>query len=88
VEILVEDRHKGRWRGRTRTNKLVFFDADPRQPCPDPTALSRPDRAGGPGGNDDRDWRGQLVKVRIAWAGPWSMIGSLAPQPELMLPVS
>jgi tRNA-2-methylthio-N6-dimethylallyladenosine synthase len=26
VEVLVEDQHKGRWRGRTRTNKLVFFD--------------------------------------------------------------
>jgi tRNA-2-methylthio-N6-dimethylallyladenosine synthase len=26
VEVLVEGRHKGRWRGRTRTNKLVFFD--------------------------------------------------------------
>lgn len=26
VEVLVEDRHGGRWRGRTRTNKLVFFD--------------------------------------------------------------
>lgn len=26
VEVLVEERHrKGRWRGRTRTNKLVFF---------------------------------------------------------------
>jgi len=28
VEVLVEDLHKGKWRGRTRTNKLVFF-ADP-----------------------------------------------------------
>jgi tRNA-2-methylthio-N6-dimethylallyladenosine synthase len=28
-EILVEDLDKGKWRGRTRTNKLVFFD-DPR----------------------------------------------------------
>jgi predicted glycoside hydrolase/deacetylase ChbG (UPF0249 family) len=28
VEILVEERHKGKWRGRTRTNKLVFFDVD------------------------------------------------------------
>ncbi len=28
VEVLVEDQHKGKWRGRTRTNKLVFF-ADP-----------------------------------------------------------
>jgi tRNA-2-methylthio-N6-dimethylallyladenosine synthase len=26
VEVLVEGRQKGRWRGRTRTNKLVFFD--------------------------------------------------------------
>ena len=28
VEVLVEGRHKGKWRGRTRTNKLVFFDMD------------------------------------------------------------
>jgi tRNA-2-methylthio-N6-dimethylallyladenosine synthase len=28
VEILVEERHRGKWRGRTRTNKLVFFDVD------------------------------------------------------------
>lgn len=26
VEVLVEDRDKGRWRGRTPHNKLVFFD--------------------------------------------------------------
>ena len=30
VEILVEERHKGKWRGRTRTNKLVFFDTGDR----------------------------------------------------------
>lgn len=30
VEVLVEDKHKGRWRGRTPHNKLVFFD-DPRE---------------------------------------------------------
>lgn len=53
VEILVEDHHKGKWRGRTRTNKLVFFE-------------------------DDRDWRGELVRVRITWAGPWSMQAELA----------
>jgi tRNA-2-methylthio-N6-dimethylallyladenosine synthase len=29
VEVLVEDQHRGKWRGRTRTNKLVFF-SDPR----------------------------------------------------------
>jgi tRNA-2-methylthio-N6-dimethylallyladenosine synthase len=25
-EILVEDQDKGKWKGRTRTNKLVFFE--------------------------------------------------------------
>lgn len=29
VEVLVEDRHKGRWRGRNPQGRLVFFD-DPR----------------------------------------------------------
>jgi tRNA-2-methylthio-N6-dimethylallyladenosine synthase len=28
-EVLVEDQDKGKWKGRTRTNKLVFFE-DPR----------------------------------------------------------
>jgi len=28
LEVLVEERHRGKWRGRTRTNKLVFFDVD------------------------------------------------------------
>lgn len=27
VEVLVEEQHKGKWRGRTRTNKLVFFES-------------------------------------------------------------
>lgn len=54
MEVLVEERHKkGRWRGRTRTNKLVFFA-------------------------DDGEWRGRLARVRITWAGPWSMIGEVA----------
>jgi len=26
VDVLVESNHKGKWRGRTRTNKIVFFD--------------------------------------------------------------
>ena len=28
VEVLVENLHKGKWRGRTRHNKLVFFEDD------------------------------------------------------------
>ena len=27
VEVLVEEDHKGKWKGRTRTNKLVFLEA-------------------------------------------------------------
>ncbi|NIN63364.1 MAG: tRNA (N6-isopentenyl adenosine(37)-C2)-methylthiotransferase MiaB [Anaerolineae bacterium] len=26
TEVLVEEKHKGKWKGRTRTNKLVFFE--------------------------------------------------------------
>ena len=53
VEVLVERNHKGKWRGRTRTNKLVFFE-------------------------DPENRQGQLVDVDIAWAGPWSMRGTVA----------
>jgi tRNA-2-methylthio-N6-dimethylallyladenosine synthase len=28
VEVLFEERVKGRWKGRTPTNKLVFLEAD------------------------------------------------------------
>jgi tRNA-2-methylthio-N6-dimethylallyladenosine synthase len=28
VEVLVEDQHKGKWRGRNRQNKLVFLESD------------------------------------------------------------
>lgn len=28
VEVLVEDKHRGRWRARTPQNKLVFFEAE------------------------------------------------------------
>ncbi|MFN8442439.1 MAG: MiaB/RimO family radical SAM methylthiotransferase [Caldilineaceae bacterium] len=28
VEVLVEDQHKGKWRGRDRRNKLVFIESD------------------------------------------------------------
>jgi len=27
VELLVDGKQRGRWRGRTRTNKLVFFES-------------------------------------------------------------
>ncbi|MDW8395289.1 MAG: MiaB/RimO family radical SAM methylthiotransferase [Anaerolineae bacterium] len=53
VEVLVDGEHKGKWRGRTPQNKLVFFE----------------DRS--------RNWLGQLVHVKIQWAGAWSMQGEV-----------
>lgn len=56
-EVLVDGQGQGRWKGRTRTNKLVFFEA---------------------GG----EWRGRLARVRVEFAGAWSLRGSPArPQP-------
>jgi tRNA-2-methylthio-N6-dimethylallyladenosine synthase len=60
VEVLVEGKKKARpergrgerWWGRTRTDKLVFFE-------------------------DEGDWRGRLARVRVTWAGPWSLIGEV-----------
>jgi tRNA-2-methylthio-N6-dimethylallyladenosine synthase len=31
VGVLVEEKHKARWKGRTRNNKLVFFEDDTRE---------------------------------------------------------
>jgi tRNA-2-methylthio-N6-dimethylallyladenosine synthase len=53
VEVLVEERDRERWRGRTPHNKIVFFE-------------------------DERDLAGQLVDVKIDWAGPFSLIGKKA----------
>jgi tRNA-2-methylthio-N6-dimethylallyladenosine synthase len=51
VEVLVDGYKKGKWQGRTRTDKLVFFQGD-------------------------GDWLGQLVKVKIEKASPWSLQGT------------
>jgi len=69
VEVLVVGRKKGRWWGRTRTDKLVFFEDD-----------KTPPRLGGAGGG--QDWRGRLAHVRITWTGPWSLIGEVERFPK------
>jgi tRNA-2-methylthio-N6-dimethylallyladenosine synthase len=53
VEVLVETDRRGRWKGRTRTNKVAFLDSA-------------------------ADLRGRVVPVRVAWAGPWSLVGAPA----------
>jgi tRNA-2-methylthio-N6-dimethylallyladenosine synthase len=62
VEVLVEGKKKGRWWGRTRTDRLVFFEDEVPPP-----------RLGEAG--EGRDRQGQLAQVRITWTGPWSLIG-------------
>lgn len=52
VEVLVERRAKGKWTGRTRTDKIVFFQ-------------------------DEGDWAGRLVTVKITRTSPWSLQGEL-----------
>jgi tRNA-2-methylthio-N6-dimethylallyladenosine synthase len=53
VQVLVEEKAKNRWKGRTRNNKLVFFE------------------------DETCEWKGKLARVKIAWTGPWSMIGKV-----------
>jgi tRNA-2-methylthio-N6-dimethylallyladenosine synthase len=66
IEVLVEgrDEKKGRWYGRTRTDKLVFFE--------DAALSSSSCRAG-----EGSDWRGKLASVCVTWAGPWSLLGEV-----------
>ncbi len=52
VEVLVGGKKGGKWQGRTRTGKLVFF-------------------------SDNNDCLGQLVKIRIEKATPWSLQGKV-----------
>jgi tRNA-2-methylthio-N6-dimethylallyladenosine synthase len=72
VEVLVEEKHKGKWKGRTRTHKLVFFEDAPPLSLPTLRPCSGQALGGMKGG------RGELAQVKIIWAGPWSMQGELA----------
>ena len=55
LEVLVENRHRGKWQGRTRSNKLVYFQ-------------------------DEVDFQGQLVRVKITKTSPWSLQGTPVPE--------
>jgi len=52
VEVLVEGQKGGKWWGRTRSDKLVFF-------------------------NSQRNFLGQLVKIRVEKSSPWSLQGNV-----------
>ena len=69
VELLIEGRHKGKWRGRTRQNKLVFVDTGEL----DGRSLPAGDQCGT--ACSSANLSGRLVEAQITWAGPWSMQG-------------
>jgi tRNA-2-methylthio-N6-dimethylallyladenosine synthase len=73
LEVLIEGAERGRWQGRTRTNKIVFIEDELAQAVepPSPTthyALRTP---------HSEERTGQLVTARITQVGPWSMQGQL-----------
>ena len=70
VPVLAENRKRGRWTGRTRGNKLVYFNApDPAIPAADTHAIA----AAPP-----RPLAGRIVDVAVNRTGPWSLAGVLA----------
>jgi tRNA-2-methylthio-N6-dimethylallyladenosine synthase len=69
VDVLFEEKVKGRWKGRTPTNKLVFVETDE-----DPST-------GSPFGDfAGQSLKGRIVPVSIIWTGPWSMQANLLRQ--------
>lgn len=73
VELLIEGQHKGKWRGRTRQNKLVFVEYDRGLGLLQPS--NGRDSSTLPAAHASADLRGRLVEAQITWTGPWSMQG-------------
>ena len=73
MEVLIEGTERGRWMGRTRTNKIVFVED--KQSGQLQVANGQTSHVDRPSSTVDRT--GQLVTVRIEEAGPWSMQGTL-----------
>jgi tRNA-2-methylthio-N6-dimethylallyladenosine synthase len=76
VKVLVEGRKKSRWWGRTRTDKLVFFDEGTGAAGHSGRADRNPQE--GEAGEGGINWLGRLAHVRITWAGPWSLVGCVS----------
>ena len=72
VPVLAENRKRGRWTGRTRGNKLVYFNA------PDPTIPAAAADTHAIAAALPRPLAGQVVDVAVNRTGPWSLAGVLA----------
>jgi len=73
VDVLFEEKVKGRWRGRTPTNKLVFVESDDDPSTPFVPRARRCETAG-----SGQGLRGKVLPVTVTWTGPWSMQATLA----------
>ena len=62
LEVLVEGRKRGKWQGRTRTDKLVFIN-------------EASDKANNEASDGRHFWPGQLVNVQIEHTSPWALQG-------------
>ena len=71
VPVLAENRKRGRWTGRTRGNKLVYFDAPDAAADADAGAVAVSDAPA-------RLLAGRVVDVAVNHTGPWSLAGVLA----------
>jgi tRNA-2-methylthio-N6-dimethylallyladenosine synthase len=78
-DVLVDRRKAGRWQGRTRTDKLVFFD--PPSDTPPYEGGTRGDSPEDTASESSHDFTGELVSVRITKTSPWSLQGELATAP-------
>lgn len=67
VEVLFECQVKGRWKGRTPTNKLVFVEAASAESLAE---------------EPNQDFHGRVLPVAITWSGPWSMQGRFVLNPH------
>ena len=89
LEILVEGRKRGKWQGRTRTDKLVFINQPGNDDDVHEGSYVRDGSEGsgvrdGSEGSDVHDGSngicpGQLVNVEIDHTSPWSLQGKLLP---------
>src|SRR5574341_1434066 len=82
VDVLFEEKVKGRWRGRTPTNKLVFVESgeDPSTGSPFVPRAATARRCETAG----QSLRGRIEPVKVTWTGPWSMQANLQRQPILI----
>jgi len=66
VKVLVEEQHKGKWRGRTRTNKLVFFE-DERIGTGNWPGFGSPGRGRGPCRAVQRYCQAPEIVIKYSW---------------------